>query len=52
MRACNCAIHAVRDWLFFKLKPRLTRKSTCNYAIQAVREWLIFLKSTPSLTRM
>ena len=42
MRACNCAIHAMRDWLFFKLKPSLTRKCAGNYAIQAVRDWLIF----------
>ena len=42
MRACNCAIHAMRDWLFCKLKPSLTRKCAGNYAIQAMRDWLIF----------
>ena len=30
MRACNYAIHAVRDWIFLKLKPRFTHKRVGN----------------------
>ena len=30
MRACNYAISGVRDWLFFKLKPRFTHKRAGN----------------------
>ena len=40
MRAGNYAMHAVRDWLFLKLKPRFTHKRAGNYEIHAVRDWL------------